>query len=434
MKHQTYEQTLKAGGRLAVIHVPGAPIFQIETFVNSGNRYAPVGKYELPHLLEHLAFEGSKRFPDPQVLRYELEKFGILSNAFTSIYMNGYVMYGAMEYWKYIIDLGFEWLLDPIFSEQSIKEQKEVVKNELMGKKTNAESWSSLKTYQLLKNGLIPDYADRIESIKAISREDILSYHAKYYQPKNLLHIVTGDLPKAKVDAIASLIESKLDDLKPGMLHKNEVIIPETPKNILVPVDYPNADSVRFNLNFFQPGYDVALYEKYSIPLRIFETMLNEGDYSRIFSKSRSLGLSYTVGSGYSTGKECMEMEFWDKTQPQHLEPLIKLILDEMQAVASGDFTDQELERAIGYQVGRHATRFQTAMSYTSWYEDVYIEDMPLITPEIFLKQLKAVDRQAVIEAAKYLFSKSNKNRLLVISSKKLVSKDLESLVANFGV
>jgi hypothetical protein len=49
MKHDTHERKLKSGARLVVINVPGSPIFDLETIVNSGYRYSDRATFELPH-------------------------------------------------------------------------------------------------------------------------------------------------------------------------------------------------------------------------------------------------------------------------------------------------------------------------------------------------------------------------------------------------
>lgn len=410
--------------------MPGSPIFQLETFVNSGHRFAKKSQYELPHLLEHLAFEGSARFPDPQILRYQLEKFGIFSNAFTSFYMNGYVLYGASEYWRYITDLGFEWLLEPSFTQIAIDEQKQVVENELIRHKSNAESWAGLQIYHSMKNGQVPEYDQRIGSLANISQVDIRDYHEAYYQPENLIHIITGDLPLKRVEAITEQIETKLAALKSGTTQPNPVVLPEQPKQLLFHTPYPYEDAVRFIMSFSHAGFS----PKHIIPLRVFDTILNGGLYSRIFTKSRERGLSYTVSSGAWSQKESTGAEYWDKTQPQHIKPLIDLILGEVQTVARGEFSDEELERAIGYLVGQQATRFQTALDYTGWYESVYTDDMPLRTPDEFVTELKAVTREQIMAAADYVFSSKANHRYLSISSHSKLDPEIERMVADFRI
>lgn len=434
MKHETYELPLKCGGRLAVIHVPGSPVFHLETHVYSGHRFAKKSQYELPHLLEHLALEGSKRFPDPRTIRFELEKYGIYHNAFTSLDRNWYEFYGAKEYIEHIIDLAYEWLLEPTFTEESIKQQKQVVENELTQRDANLEDRLGYAMYQSTKNGLVPSWKQRIKSIHTITRDDILTYHAEYYCPGNLIHIITGDLPKPKVEAIKQQIEAKLSELSPGKSHTASAVIPRPPKKLGILTAHPEKSTVRFDLSFLKPGFDATYDKQHFTPLRIFQTILAAGQYARLFEKTRAAGLTYTVGMEVGANHEFSFLDIYDKVKPQNLMPLLELAFTEMRAVASGGFSDEELDRAVGYQVGKMALRFQTALNYTNWYEDVYLHDLPLYSPDDVLKELQAVTRDTVVEAAQRFFRDKTLQRRLGISSAGTIDPGVEQLVHEFMI
>ena len=373
MKHDTYERTLKSGARLVVINVPGSPIFELETVVNSGYRFSDPVTFELPHLLEHLAFEGSKNYPDPQTFNFETERYGIYHNAWTGQYRNGYVFYGAMEYWDHIVGLGMEQLLHPSFRQASIDEQKEVVKNELTGKMNNANARCGYLMYQLSTNGLIPDYPERILSLKKITRQHILDYYKRLYYPKNFVHLVTGDLPTERVDELALAIEAAQSHLKQGEAIENQPILPDTPEKVVYQLEHPFEESANFSFKIFQTGFDEERYPA----MHILSMMLNGGWYSRLHQKARRAGLSYSIGSNFGTDHDESSLAVYDQTQAQHVLPLVKLFLDEIEDLARGNFTDTELDRAKGYVIGRHAVRFQTASSITNWYADAQARVYP---------------------------------------------------------
>ncbi|MCC7543811.1 insulinase family protein [bacterium] len=434
MKHETYEIPLKNGGRLVVIHVPGSPIFHLETHVNSGHRFAKKSQYELPHLLEHLALEGSKRFPDPRTIRFELEKYGIYHNAFTSLDRNWYEFYGAKEYMTHIVDLAYEWLLEPTFTEEAIAQQKQVVENELTQRDANVEQRLGYAMYQATKNGLVPSWKQRIKSMSTISRQDILDYHATYYRPSNLTHMITGDLPKSQVTVIQQQIEDKLAGMPSGKRQTMTPVIPTSPKAMTIAVDHPEKSAVQFDLSFVLPGFDAEFDKQHFTSLRIFQTIQAAGLYARLFEKTRAAGLTYTIGMEIGANQEFSFLDIYDKVKPENMQPLLELVFAEMRAVAAGGFTDEELERAIGFRVGKMALRFQTALNFTSWYEDAYIYGMPLYSPDDVLRELQAVTRDSVVEAVRRFFTAGELQRRLGVASAAKLDPAVEQLVRDFKI
>lgn len=430
MQHETYERKLNNGSRLAVVHVPNAPVFEIETVVQSGFRLAPEGQYELPHLLEHLAFEGSKNYPDAQKFRYELERYGIYHNAWTNFYRNGFVLYGAIEYWHHITDFALEQLVNPLFGEEEIEQQKKVVENELIGKQNNPDQRPFYLMHQIHKNHQVQDYIDRLQGLKTISRDDIAKYYQALYHPANMLFLVVGDLPQERVDEIAEIIEIATADLpiKPSV--DNQPLLPEAPRQTLHCIDYPYAESAVLGLSLFRPGYS-ADHDMAAIVMR---TIIGGGMYARIFQKARKLGLTYSMSSGFSNDLDMSDFYFDDKTQSQHVVPLVELVLRELEAIARAEFTDEELERAIGFRSGIHATRFQTATSVMDWYAGHYVGALPKDDPEEFISKLQAVTRDDIMAAGEYLLHRSNPFRLLAVAGQDVDKKALQDLIDGFGV
>lgn len=431
MQHETYLRQLPAGNRLAVIHVPGAPIFQIETLVNSGHRYTDAEHYELPHLLEHLAFEGTKNYPDATKYQFELERYGIYHNASTSHDRNAYVLYGAIEYWERITQFALDQLANPLFRDEDIAQEKLIITNELTSRISQADSMAGYRLHQLLSNDQPPEWSERIKTLDAISRDDILEFYQRLYQPANYIHIITGDLPEGRVDTIGQLIGAALAGQKKRPPVDAAPILPEEPKQSTHLLAYPHKESANFVLTFFQPGFHEMAYA----PMRIFSTLLGHGMYARFHSKLRKSGLTYSTSSGYSSGAALSDYWVADKTQPQNIVPAIRLILDEIASVARGEFSDEEFERAIGYEVGSFATSFQTAISYSNWYSADYVSGLPLLPPEEALARLKAVQPKDIQHFATQHVQRSNPYRYLVAAlPDQKIGAELDSLFSSFDI
>ncbi|MBR2725866.1 hypothetical protein IKE87_01170, partial [Candidatus Saccharibacteria bacterium] len=67
VKHSVEEVVLKSGARGLLIHIPGASVMAMRFEFRAGMLYAKSKKvYEIPHLVEHLAFGANAKFRNEQ--------------------------------------------------------------------------------------------------------------------------------------------------------------------------------------------------------------------------------------------------------------------------------------------------------------------------------------------------------------------------------
>ena len=85
MKHSVEEIKLKNGAMGLLIDVPGASVMATRVQFRAGMQYVKNHDiYELPHLVEHLAFGSNAKYKDEQAFEAEFTKNGAYHNAWTS--------------------------------------------------------------------------------------------------------------------------------------------------------------------------------------------------------------------------------------------------------------------------------------------------------------------------------------------------------------
>ena len=85
MKHSVEEIRLKNGARGLFIDIPGASVMSTRVQFRAGMFYAKNKEvYEIPHLVEHLAFGANAKFRDEQAFEAEFTKNGAYHNAWTT--------------------------------------------------------------------------------------------------------------------------------------------------------------------------------------------------------------------------------------------------------------------------------------------------------------------------------------------------------------
>src|SRR5580700_837129 len=134
----------------------------------------------------------------------------------------------------------------------------------------------------------IPEYA----TVAAITRQDLVDWHAKYVHPNNIILGITGDFNSAAMEArLRAAFESWT---RSGQLPKNQVeYSPAKPGYYVVPKDDVNQSSIRM----------VALGTTRDNPdyyaISVFNEAFGGGFSSRLFNDIRTKrGLAYGVGGG----------------------------------------------------------------------------------------------------------------------------------------
>lgn len=131
MQHQLHQQELSSGAKILFVDIPGTETFYAHVYLRSGFRYASAEKHELPHLLEHLAFDANVKHSSSEGFGEALESLGIYNNAFTNQTHNWYVLNGALEHSDKILDFLLLQATGPLFLEEDITHQKQTIENEI---------------------------------------------------------------------------------------------------------------------------------------------------------------------------------------------------------------------------------------------------------------------------------------------------------------
>jgi len=401
MKHSVSQQELLSGAKILFVDIPGTETFYAHMYLRSGFRFASTEKHELPHLLEHLAFDANVKHSSSEGFGEALESLGIYNNAFTNQTHNWYVLNGALEHSNKILDFLLLQVTGPLFLEADIVHQKQTIENELSRYLDDPGRLAWLYLNQLTMPEVFPTYETRIAGTKNITREDILAYYQKYYVTANMRFVIIGDIGAKKIDIITQ-IENGLSWVS---LWESQKIIPHnfSRENHISVRQFENIWQAHFDSMFEIPGYD----RSYIVPFMFIETMLNIGAASRLH-KARKLGYTYGVGSGYGANMDSTGFSIEAKSLPENSLKLFELSLQELLDIASDNFSDAEFDRARWYLVGRFPFGRQTAIATGDWYTFSYLHNLPFITPEERLFQIKNCTREEIFRAAEIIFQKEN--------------------------
>lgn len=173
----------------------------------------------LAHFLEHMAFNGTKHFPDKKLLEF-LEKdgvrFGYDVNAYTSrtetVYNISSVPLVRESFVDSVLLVLHDWSCDISCEQKDLDDERGVISEEWR-RRDDQRTRMAMKQSNLLYNG--SKHCDRnvigtLEIINGFSRNEILDFYHKWYRPDLQAIMIVGDFDAEEME---QKVRAKLSDI-----------------------------------------------------------------------------------------------------------------------------------------------------------------------------------------------------------------------------
>jgi len=261
-------------------------------------------------------------------------------------------------------DLLVEMMLHPSFPPGEIEKAKAnalslISRDEVRTNKAAKALW--FKTAFPRNNYRFPIYGTA-QSIKSVTREDILAFYRKAYVPNNLVIAVVSD--RSPKDVIASLTK-RFNGMAKGE-EKPVAYIPEIPPQAAVKVtQFVDKEQAYLLLGNLLPGIrseDVPVIE-----------VMNDILSSRLgLSLREKEGLAYSVGSGIDFSKDVGWFYAAMGTRNENLDRAAAGIREQIKILQEKPVSEEDLQTSINSFAGHWLRYHQTAINqahYFSLYE-----------------------------------------------------------------
>ena len=336
------KETLKNGLRLYFITDKSLPTFEASVRVNCGSYLEPSDKTGLASMCGSVMRTGGTKKWTGDQLDELLE--GIGGSVETSIgTINGRASVSVLSEYS---DLGLEVLSQvlryPVFDEDKIELAK-VQERTGISRRNDEPMPILIREFRKLIYGPESPYASVTEyaTINAITRDDLIAFHDKYFQPENIQIAIWGDFNKKDV---LKKINKYFGDWQKG-----SVDIPKPPK-----VDYAFENKVYLIKKEDLPQTNIlighiggyTLDEDY--PARIVMNSIFGGSFgSRLTDNVRSKeGLAYSAGGQYTANIEYPGLFYaYAFTKPQSTVKAIREMVKQIKSMQTDPPTDMEMKK-----------------------------------------------------------------------------------------
>ncbi len=384
--------TLSNGFTVLVQEDDRFPLVSFRLYVRAGSAFEEAKLAGISHLLEHMVFKGTEG-RGPGEVAAEIEGAGGSVNAATSFDYTVYTTDLPTARWKLGMDVVRDMVFGATIEERELELEKDVVISELHQRKDRPQ----VRLFETLQ-GIVFEgtpYARPLggtpETVKGISRKDILEYVHRLYQPQSMLLAVCG-----KVNADEVLAEAEA--LFGGHDNDRSVSPPR-----LFPLAAPDGPVVRVERG---PWNKIYLGMAFPVPgsrspdsagLEVLARILGGGKSSRLYRKFKyELGMVDDISVSAVTMERLGMLYLTANLDPARLEVFWPKLIQELAALSPETFTDEELDRAKLHieddlllaqeTLGGLATK----LGYYQFFEH------GLEAEELFLRQLASVDREGL--------------------------------------
>jgi zinc protease len=187
--------TLENGLRLVLRPDTKAPLVSFQVWYGVGSRDEQFGMTGVSHFLEHLMFQGAARHGIGEFDR-RLVKVGARNNAFTT--KDGTVYYEVLPraQLELAFDLESDRMTGAAIPPEKFDSEKQVVREELRWRSENnpvGACWELLTGMTYLAHPYHWPVGGYPQDLAAITRDEVVAYYKRHYQPGNATVVITGD-------------------------------------------------------------------------------------------------------------------------------------------------------------------------------------------------------------------------------------------------
>lgn len=404
MKHTISVYTLEKGSQLLVVNAPGAESTYMSISIRGGFRSVSRSKYHVPHLLEHMVYEGSANYSTSQAISEAIERNGGYFNASTDDEYLNFEFYVAREDLDTIMPVALDCIYAPLLKEEAFDEERQVIANEINEQMGDYAGVLDYYTQMAVLPDLYPGFDEQLKDLSKINHRDTLDYHNEYFVTTNSFFVIAGDIDSNANGQIIHKLNQLLNGVRTGKLAELKKLKLEDQGPVLGELEAPKSTNAGFSLAFVSlDTSDKAIATK-----KVIDGLLLNGATSRLQNAVRKAGLAYGVSGGDSTNQEYGLFSLSGPCDRSSIDKLFKVIVRELRGLAEGFINQAEVDRSKGNIIGGLKRGLESPVDLAKWYEYELVSGSAITSPDQRINDINTVSTEDVITMARDLFKREN--------------------------
>lgn len=376
--------------------------------------------YGCAHILEHMLFNGTKKFPKGKIEEI-IEDCGGYTNAYTSEHNTRYFGKILKNNTKELIEIFSEMCFAPLLKEDDFNSEKKVVMQEMFDR--NDDVW----------NFIYDDYFDKCfgkhqtigteYSIKNMTYSNFKDFYNTYYNFNNLVISVVSSLELETIEVLINDILSRYTPIS-EYVNTNEYMVKDTGNVLIIKEDNCEQDKIITGFRVPKGNMDIcAIYSQIlggGMTSKLFKNIREEKKLCyNIFSFKYDLGFEDYIGIGVS---------FNDSNNTKLIIENINKEIDNMLDVEEEEFnraktvyiadlcaTDENSQRFMSALITRHNNNMHVSTEdRIAEVENITISDFKnfiktyCLDNQMYGYWMHPTHKKSILQKFKDLFNKTN--------------------------
>ncbi|NQU56085.1 MAG: insulinase family protein [Rhodospirillales bacterium] len=299
--------TLANGMQVVVVSNHRMPVVTHMLWYKAGSADEPPGKTGVAHLLEHLMFKGTEKFPSGAFSK-NVARVGGSENAFTSRDYTGYYQTIARDHLEKMMVMEADRMKNLLFDAKEVDTERLVVLEERR-RRTDNDPGSILAEHVNAALYLNYPYRRPIigweHEIRDLNVADLRSFYRRWYSPGNAILVVAGDITMAELKPMAQRTYGQIPAA--SLMLRGRPSEPPQRASRRVTLKDARVRQPSWSRTYLAPSRHTSIAggpgSKHSYALEVLSGVISGGATSQIY---RSLVvekmLAVSAGAGYGSG------------------------------------------------------------------------------------------------------------------------------------
>ncbi len=375
-----------------------------------GSRYETVSLNGASHFIEHMLFKGTKQRPNSLAIAQELDTLGAEYNAFTAKDHTGYWVKTKKDCLEKVLDILSDMFFNSLFESSEFERERRVILEEIRMREDNPmmhiEDFFEETLYGRHPLGW-PISGDE-KTIKKIKRSAVISFKDKFYQPKNILLTIAGDVKENQKELVFKYFGLP----KRGTKKRNPFyrfrhilsgprlsLLSKETKQVQIAIGVPA-------YSYSHPDYDALI---------LLSIILGGSMSSRLFNEVRvKRGLAYFINTELGPYQDIGSFIIRAGLDKERIFEALEVIIEELGKIKKTGVTDEELSRAKDYFEGKLLLSLEDSAEVAVWYGKIKLFLDRLISPEEKIKKIKQIKKQDLQRVANKILKRKTINLAII--------------------
>jgi zinc protease len=354
---QVERHTLENGMKIFFVEDHELPVISIYAIVKTGSIYEPENKIGLATITSEVMRTGGTTHRSPDEINETLEFLA------ASVEVDIENEMGTVDLWtlKDNFDTSFAVFVDILMNPAFLQDKVDLAQNQILEvirrRNDEPDNIRSREFMRILYGKMHPlARIPQAETIKAITRDDLVAFHQTYFHPNTVMLAVTGDFD---APTMLQKLNAAFQDWKPADVSfpKVETVLYQFQPSVNLiqkEVEQTNLAIGHLGIKADNPDYPAV---------RVLDLILGSGGFSsRLFQKVRNeLGLTYSIGSYLGAGvRDYDAFLIYCDTRNDAVHQAITAILNEIKNLTETEVSDDELQAAKNQYLNSFVFKFAT--------------------------------------------------------------------------